>query len=340
MIKTTVLKKATQTRDVLISVSIFKMKTPYSNFIKYEINLSKFIREGPQFANIRIYVDDTTEYLVERYKNFSYVEFVKFEYSPLKLSKGHYGTFGTLVRFMPLFYWPSGYKYVWVSDIDINVYLGLSYSYIEEMKNANLLYASLIYYPKPWIENEYNIINYRLISDTSFAPTVFTSFLKDIEGPLQDKIKQIIEYDNKSLGYRKFMFDADEKCPYGIDELFTNKYLFDHLKTLNLKVLVFQRIDISKIIKELFYQSKESQEIISGRYIELEIFQAKIWSTNKENDLKLYEEYIEFCLTMIKDLQEKGITNQYMDTFKELVKKPNTNAGIHHVISVNSNLLI
>jgi hypothetical protein len=203
MIKTTVLKKATQTRDVLISVSIFKMKTPYSNFIKYEINLSKFIREGPQFANIRIYVDDTTEYLAERYKNFSYVEFVKYEYSPLKLSKGHYGTFGTLVRFMPLFYWPSGYKYVWVSDIDINVYLGLSYSYIEEMKNANFLYASLVYYPKPWIENEYNIINYRVISDRSFAPTVFTSFLKDIEGPLQDKIKQIIEYDKS--GKVKFL---------------------------------------------------------------------------------------------------------------------------------------
>jgi len=343
-INITILKSATAKRNVLISICIFKMDNPYSHFIKYEINLLKFLRNIPIFANVRVYVDDTTEYLANtKEAKLSCIEFYKYEYAPLKKNVGHWGTFGTIMRFLPVFYWPSGYKYVWVSDIDINVNIGLSYSYIEEMAKANISYVSLMGYNKPWTDGiKFPIINYRFITKIEIDKSVLLTFLDSlIDGNLQSEVEKIINYNNEKsksgFTYRKFDINIKEKFPYGVDELFTNQFLLQYLKTTNLTVSVFVLMDIIRIIKS---KNKIDNliEYIRLDFNELESLWFVIYYGTTDNVI-ISKKYIELCLKIIKSLEDNNVTYSILDDFKNMCNNITYKGHIHHIKNVPTKLL-
>ncbi len=344
-IKTTILKSATAKRDVLISVCIFKMDNPYAHFIKYEINLLKFLRNIPIFANVRVYVDDTTEYLAKtKEAKLSYVEFYKYEYAPLKLNVGHWGTFGTIVRFLPVFYWPSGYKYVWVSDIDININIGLSYSYIQQMEKADISYVSLLEYNKPWTGGiKLPIINYRFITKTGIDKSILLTFLDSlIDGKLQDVIETIIIYNNEKSKngfiYTKLDINILEKFPYGTDELFTNQFLLRYLKTTNLTVSVFVFMDIIRIIKIKNKENGLIKSYITLDFNELESLWFTIYYGTNDN-VTISKKYIELCLKIIKLLEDNNLKYSILDDFKNMCNNLSYTGHIHHIKIIKLNLL-
>ena len=124
----TILKQGTPSKKVL-SVSFFTMKDAYRPKEYYEKNLQQFLsyKKILKGFETRIYTDDSgKDYALKATKNDPTVSIYHFNYPPLREEVGHIGTFGTFVRFLPLF--ESGLEVVWISDIDIfNSYLDSSY---------------------------------------------------------------------------------------------------------------------------------------------------------------------------------------------------------------------
>jgi hypothetical protein len=336
MIITKHLKKLETRRSVLISISIFKMENPYRTFFGYEINLKKFIYECPSFANIRLYVDDSTEYLAERYLHIKHLEIIKYECSEFKISSGHTGTFGTLVRLLPLFDWPSGYDIVWTCDIDLKINLEFHQQFLDDLKNADFSFISNVYYNVPWVNVKYNIVNYKIISKISFPMKIFTDFLTDLkQGGKQEIVKEIVEYDNSRKGsYSKYNFKEDELCPYGIDELFTNSILFNYLKTLNKKVIVYKKLDIMKLLGALYYTDNNVRDVMDKHIVKLKQLQIETWISN--TDSKNYDEYLSLTLQIINELEE----TEAIKDFKMYSRNVRKKSGIYHIISINSKQLI
>jgi hypothetical protein len=96
------------------------MADAYRKVEKYQHYLQKFLQQKQVLKGFetRIYTDDSgKEFALKVTKNDPTVSVYHFNYSPLREKIGHIGTFGTLIRFLPLF--ESGLETVWVSDIDI-----------------------------------------------------------------------------------------------------------------------------------------------------------------------------------------------------------------------------
>lgn len=335
MINTIQLKNAETERSVLLSICIFKMENPYRNFLGYEIKLKKFIYECPSFANIRLYVDDSTEYLAKNYSDIKHLEIIKFDCPEFKIGKGHTGTFGTLVRFLPLFYWPSDYKIVWICDIDLKINLEFDKQFIDDLKDADFSYVSNVYYNVPWVSIKYNIVNYKILSKFQFPIKLLNDFLIDLkQGGKTELVQKIITYDNSKKGsYSKYNFKDDELCPYGIDELFTNVDLFNHLKTLNKKVIVYKKLDIMTILPALYYINN-NRTIIDTYLLSLRRLQIETWFSN--SDCNIYDEYLNLSLKILDKLEETQAIKDFKMYSNNTRKKP----GIYHIISTNSNQLI
>ena len=336
-ITTTFLKHLESERNCLVSISIFKMDNPYRNFLGYEINLERFIRDCPSYTNIRLYVDDSTEYLAKRFMDFKNLEIIKFECPKFKIQIGHTGTFGTLMRFLPFMDWPSKYKYIVTSDIDINM-MDLSYFFIEQIKTSDFSIVSNIFYDVPWSNGKYNIAAGRFISRHSLPKELLMDFLeKLLNGDFKEKVSEIITYDNNRKGsYSKFLFKDDELCPYGIDELFTNVDLFNYMKSLNKQIIVYNRIDILKSLTPLYYTTDKSHDIVDKYLLSLKNFQVKIW----DRGIDVSKEFIELALKLINELKEAGFYPEHLDDFVKYSKKVSVKAGLYHIIQINTKDLI
>ncbi len=264
IIQTKILNECESTKDVLISTAIFKMKDSYRSFEKYENQLDNLIKNIPSFANIRIYVDDSTNYLFEKYKDYKNVEFVYYKCIPFLTDdeKYHDGTFGSIVRLLPCFDFPKGYKYVCVSDIDVTPKMNFQKRFFDKMtdENAQISYHSALCYTKPWIKIKYPIVNLRFITTEEFPKRLLTTFLQNIlDKKYEVDRKKILEYDLKA-GKK---FNPETKFPYGFDELFTNdllaKYIFPRYKCL-----IYQFVTLGTIFKSCFYSNYRTNKKIES----------------------------------------------------------------------------
>ena len=65
---------------------------------------------------VRIYTDDTGSEFALKVAKDPNISVIHFDCPEFREGRGHMGTFGTLVRFLPLF---EKHEIVWIADIDI-----------------------------------------------------------------------------------------------------------------------------------------------------------------------------------------------------------------------------
>lgn len=245
----TVLKQGNKS-DKVLSCSYFTASDAYRKVEKYQKSLIRFLFFKNQFKDFetRIYTDDTTkDFALEISKNDPSVSIYHFNFPPLREKngdssgpigpRGHIGTFGTFVRFLPLF--EEGLKIVCVSDIDI------PWNYLEESilsnpikSNAQFSYRSFVCYENRLYGRSYSILAGTMLSFMTFPIEIFNKFLNDLVNP-SDKLKKDIEElnkQNKSLFYNY----KETRIPYGIDEVFTNKILYNHLINKNIRCYILK----------------------------------------------------------------------------------------------------
>ena len=224
-IKITVLKQGTVHPNV-IACSFFTMEDSYRSFEKYQRHLQKFLRQVKVFKDfeVRIYTDDTgSEFCLQVAKDPN-VSVYHYECPQFREGKGHVGTFGTLARFLPLFE-PHGK--VWISDI----YIPDNYFSLEN-SNSDFRIYSLLCYDRKVYGRKYTIAAGRFITTQQLPRALLTRFITKVLKGDYDEQRDALNAANTRKPPSAF--------PYGMDELFLNRPVYDWMKqrefTLNVLV--------------------------------------------------------------------------------------------------------
>lgn len=231
-IETTVIKQGTKSVHV-ISGSFFSMKDAYRPLSAYQGSLCHFFKLAVLMKEfeVRIYTDDSGKDIVlksaEKYPN---VTVILFDCPDFREDVGHIGTFGTFVRFLPLF--EPGLKTVWVSDIDIPANF-LDYCVLKRFheSKAEFRYRTAVCYEQKVYGRHWTILAGTMISHITFPRQILTRFLNKLK---DGGLKETVDLLNEASKDRK----PYSEIPYGIDEVFTNSVLYDYLIRHNVKCLV------------------------------------------------------------------------------------------------------
>ena len=241
----TILKQGTPSKHVL-STSFFTMEDAYKKVEKYQHHLQKFLQQKKVLKGFetRIYTDDSgKEFALKAAKNDPTVSVYHFNYSPLREKIGHIGTFGTLVRFLPLF--EPGLDIVWVSDIDItDSYLNPSLLTSMKVQHATFSYMNYACYDTRIYGRSYTILAGTMISFHTFPKQLFTKFINQLVHPtklLQEKIDIL----NEAMIKRKKTYS---KIPYGIDEVFLNTIVYNYLIKESISCLIRKDYEFAKTL--------------------------------------------------------------------------------------------
>ena len=237
-----IVKDVSETYPNVISSSFFTMKDAYRSFAKYENALKHFLEYTNQLDNfeVRIYTDDSgIDYALKVSQNIDNVSIYKFDCPEFKDDNYHIGTFGTLVRFMPLF---EDHEIVWISDIDIpSTYLDMNTLQLMEKHKSNIYIQTLICYErKVYGRNNTIVANKFIVKNLKFSKALLTRFLNKISN---GSLKNIIN-DLNNANTRK----PPSKIPYGIDEYFMNTSIYDNIRKRSLKVYVMKQYDAENFI--------------------------------------------------------------------------------------------
>jgi len=309
----------------LLSLSIVKIIGPYKDFFKYTNGLNRILEHTNNNTynfDVRVYFDDTVlleiKNLINKYKN---VEFYKFNYPPLRVGEFHNGTFGSLIRLLPLFeHHPDNshmYNYIWIDDIDVlPKYINLNIINSSHITGFNTYFSSLFCYYRPWFKHSHNYnMNFPLITNVKLDPKIFYRYINDLAN---DKYKNIIE---EILNFRpdKYKYNYKIKHPYGMDEYFTNNIIYNQLTKYN--TYVAYNTDVTPLLKnisytngidenykeilksllDLQYMTYKATDIkvlrdINNTYIKLfnKLNTQKLFALISEDKIKYIKEYIEF----------------------------------------------
>jgi hypothetical protein len=148
---------------------------------------------------------------------------IKFNYSPLRIGEFHDGTFGSLVRLLPIFeeYSPQKevhkYNYVWIDDIDIlTKNLNLNDINKKELKGFNTYFLSIFCYYRPWIKSEHNYnMNFPLVTNIKLSMKIMNKFLDDI---VNNKFNVVIERILKFRPSDAEVFFSRGECKFFLED--------------------------------------------------------------------------------------------------------------------------
>jgi len=329
-------------RKNLLSLSIFKIIGPYRDFSKYTNSLERLLihtHNNIYNFDVRVYFDDSchdkVKFFINKFKN---VEFYKFNYPPLRIREFHDGTFGSLIRLLPIFEHHSSdghsYKNIWIDDIDtLPKYLNLNDINKKEINGFNTYFSSLFCYSKRWIKSKHNYnMNFPLITNLKLDPKIFFKYIDDLAN---NKYKDIVE-DILKFRPDRYKYDYPVRHPYGMDEYFTNNIIYDELTKYS--TYVSYQVEITPLLKEisytegidnnykeilkslldLHYLSYKATDLktitnINNTYIKLfnKLDKQKLYSILDDKTLNCIKEYIEF----LNKYDMKDINN-----FKYIIK--------------------
>lgn len=305
----------------LISLVIFRMLDEYREFEKYLYHFNLLIRHlvnNKYDFDIRVYFDDSSHKDIESFiSEFSEIEFYKYNFTPLRLGKYHNGTFGALVRLLPIFETEDKYEYIYIDDIDIPVEW-VNWEIVDYLfkNNVDTYLYSLSHSHKPWgnINNKYNIA-YPLITKIKLSKKIFDEFINDLVGNKYDKLVE------KFINYRtsQYFYNYKVKCPYGIDKYFLNNIIYNDLS----KGLTYTKIshDPTRIFRYLYehkYNLFNKREIdIIENLISLDKLSYKTNDKEIRTSTKLM--YLKFLdklgrdhiLTFLEESHKKSFLNFY-----------------------------
>lgn len=317
--------KSPKEYDILISTSLFMMKESYRNFSKYVYSFLKWFPYIPKNTCVRIYVDvsvlDNEDFQKIMDLKSSHLEIVQFHCDEFfdEANNLHDGTFGSIIRLLPLYEKPYNVKYVWISDTDMPSKL-FSYKPIKEMKNNNakVFYYSRACYNKPWSKGiRYPIGAGRIIMDTKVElnKSNFTRFLNDVlKGKYSNVLKDIKKKFTEEGNFRTFQ--NIKYFPYGFDELFTNKYLYPIFKQYK-RIISFE-LELHKFLYANLVNISNKEK----KYMEL---YTKSWKTNlKQDEYKyivktadeIYNKVKNIDLAKTKDLASASLKLENLEVCK------------------------
>jgi hypothetical protein len=292
-------------KKILLSVSIFKMLQAYRRFNKYLGYLTIIINlyASNNQIDIRVYFDDSCQselnLLIKKYKN---VEFYKFNYQPLRINKYHEGTFGSLIRFLPIH--ENEYEFVWISDLEPYKFF-LDENLIKKINNneINSIFYSKPYYGTPWIDknNNYPIINNFIVTNQKIPIEIFNTYLTDLASNKYNEIKM------KLMKYRISYYNnlnTIDKFPYGMDEYYSNNIIYNYLYTKKTWVIY----DVNPIL--LIKKIKNNTELIKMMYDLCN-------DLYKTNDQQIIKNMIDTIKSLIKKVGEDTLLNYFESFSKE-----------------------
>jgi hypothetical protein len=248
----------------VVSVCFFKLRTgSYKNFNKYlnglKILHKKIINEKPDFF-LKIFIDYSIYSdinIMRILREMDKVELVLYSCSNFCVSKYHIGTFGTLIRFFPLFNLPNNdTSHVIISDIDVTekdlpFWYYDKFNTIYEKNIINKLY--LIISGRPEHDNDLNI---KYIYNKGNTKIVLPYVLADrVIGINKLEFKTIELFLNKVLKNKNIKYSTyysqlkynKKKCDgnicFGIDEYYLNRILLLYIFKNNLPFGVSLRLN-------------------------------------------------------------------------------------------------
>jgi len=233
----------------VLSCSFFTMVEAYRAFYKYQKFIPLLIKYSLRLKDfeLRIYTDNTgVDFLVEACKNYKHISIIHYNCEPFRQNQGHVGTFGTLVRFLPMF--EKDLTTVWITDIDIpNDHIDMKY--IDAMKKTKspVYFPTRVCYEKRVYGRKYTIIADRMIFFQKFPKTLFTNYIKKIinnKPEIMNKIKEL-NTTNSKRG------KLPSKVPYGIDELFLNTSIYDYIKKKQIQCYIGKRFFVGRHLANL-----------------------------------------------------------------------------------------
>lgn len=236
----------------------------YRRFDKYVDATTDSIRACPRDCDIRLYVDDS---IGDTWRKWSGIEVVRFSCPPFRSGRGHDGTFGSIVRFLPLFQWPGGYEAVWVADVDLPaVRWKEGREHLERMIQLgySLGYFTILCYNKLWASGEYPVVNLRVLGRRAMgdASTIDRFLTRVLGGEYSELAERLIERNERAgRGHAARLF------PYGFDELFSNQVLAER------RALVCQFVSL----RHLFRKAVGAGAASDPAFSELDEIETAMW---------------------------------------------------------------
>ena len=230
-----VLKQGTPS-DKILSTSFFTMKSAYRSFDKYIRNLKRMIENsrGLKGFETRIYTDDTgADIALDAAEKYPDVSVYHFDCEPFREGEGHVGTFGTLVRFLPMF--EEGLSTVFITDIDVDKNW-FSNSIVKRVSQYDIFAENRICYErKPWNSGKkHPFVAYRMIFNVTFPRRLLTHYITKLSnGSYKDEIAAVNEWNSSRKDYKP----PNDIFPYGMDEYFLNTTLYEYIRSKDMKCL-------------------------------------------------------------------------------------------------------
>jgi hypothetical protein len=205
----------------------------------------KEIIEGQSKWTWRLYYDDSVDFsLIEDYLDCNKIELVQFRCEKFKDKVGHFDHFGTLIRFLPIFF--ENFEVVIISDIDIDDKI-FNDVYIDKFMAGDekiFIRSSLKKVLQDHIYFEREVMrfpaNAQMYVKGSLESKLFTDFL-DRYDELTKKYREhrrffdnlyydAIQREIKTVNSNPLKFQLRKQkdfliAPYGIDEFFINEHV-------------------------------------------------------------------------------------------------------------------
>lgn len=287
-IKVKILKQGTPS-DKVLSCAFFTMKSAYRGFNKYEYQLRNMIENSRVLKGFetRIYTDDTgADVAIQIAEKYADVSVYHFDCPEFRDTVGHIGTFGTLVRFLPMF--EKGLSTVFITDIDVAYQNNwFSNSVIKLVSKYDVFAENRICYERrPWnTTRKYPFVAYRMIFNVTFPKRILTHYITKLaDGSYADAVKNVNEYNINSSKPKP----ANDIFPYGMDEFFINMVLYEYIKRNNMKCLFRKEYELVGWLTSVHSNLTDKEKKIFWAYHD-----------NKNKPKKMPEN--------IKELYRKGI---------------------------------
>jgi len=362
----------------IVSVSVFRLENPYKDFDKYYNGLKRlvslFLKNNVYEKYIlRIYFDDSIikathknklineeinnkwKPLFEELKTNKKVQLVKYECSKLYDGLYHYGLFGTLMRFIPLFDYEDNKNIneVFINDIDIgsNTYKNIKFiqDLIKKYNSTHFFYTYVCYLyqnrfvsldqelnDKEKLNFDYRTLAGYIYSKKKISKDIFNKFIKclidiklevrdiNIECDILNKFKN---YSSRSLNKSKTIRDV---LKFGIDEFFLNYILIKHLINKN------EQIDfLVKPPTTPFDSNDFIKHILNNQELGIKI-KKQILGSLYNPLLSLKDNYLTFEKKFINIARNKSLKID-KDKIKDfLLISKNINKVAHHLYNTNT----
>jgi hypothetical protein len=305
---------------ICISVSLFKMSDPYRNFNKYVSKFLDWIYKIPSNTFVRLYTDEASlmskEFQTIIDKEINHLEIFIYDYPEFKVSKVksydfHDGTFGTLMRFLPLWdkeLW-SKYKidYIWVSDVDIYPNF-LNTDILDMMKEnkASVAYYSKACYSRPWVPDDMNFSigagKVIFSKKAEVSEYKFKKFLREILNGkykwLKEKIKKYYRIINDERTLKSVI--KNKYITYGFDEYYCNVILYSDIQ--DYKTIVQYNIDLRGL--KFNFPDYKNKAL-------LDTLEFKLWTNEDSDNTKFKLETDKFYDYILEHKESVNISNRF-----------------------------